>query len=491
MATGCYKDKGNYIYEDIGNVEVRVSGIDSLYRVKTKDILKITPAISPDNSEYECFWGIFPASDGDVERMTIISREKNLEYPVILKPGSYKMRFFAKNKTTGVTSYTQYEIVVETEIVKGWWLLKELNGKTDMDIHTDEKSFYNRLSSISGSSIDGKPLNFLFSNSWLHVDSIVEGDKKKYIETEVPSVFVVSDKDIKVIDFYTNEPIGNFETLFKLVQPIEKKPEDIFFASWYISIVNNGKIHSIRTVPASSAITYCGEGLKGNYKLASSRAVAFYWQPMLYDENASSFCTYARIDNSMQYYKDPHPYKVNNLNADLLFFNNRKMVYLSKWAYALLRSKSKPEHYLYKFSSVPSAREPLVLGVDTIKQDKKMFHAEKYAYTKGYNQTFFSIGNEIWSCEFAGFLERKQLSVPSDETITYIETLVPEVPWGTQAPTYFTMATHKGGRYKFYIYLVQAGNIDKLLKIEEGEGVVKRSMLLEMSGSNIFQTFLD
>lgn len=485
--TSCYEDKGNYDYKALSSVEVKVAGIEPSYQVKTMDVLEITPSILPDNSDYECYWEVYPSSGKKI----VISREKNLKYPVTLQPGNYKLRYFAKNKQTEVFSYTQYELTVETDIVKGWWLLKEKKGNTDIDIHTAEHSFTDRIFSTSGESLEGAPQNFLFSSIWLRLDSIGEGANKRYTTVRTPSVFVASEKDLKVLDFYSTQTIGTFESLFKLNNSIKKKPEDLFFSSRYISLLNDGKIYFIRT-SGNSATSFFSDAILGNYKLSDHKAVAYYWKPLMYDEVNSSFCTYSIIDNSMRYYKDPAPYKVRNLNADLLFFDHRKMVNLPEWAYALLKSKTKEEHYLYKFSSLPGRKRPLVLNVDTLKDDKKMFHADRFAYTKGYNQTFFAIGNTIWSCEFAGFTEKQQLVIPAGETITYMETLVSDKSvQGKQPPVYFVLATTIGEKYKFYVYNIQAGNIEKKIAVYEGEGAVNRGMLLELEEGSIWQTFLD
>ncbi|MDO5664978.1 MAG: PKD-like family lipoprotein [Bacteroidia bacterium] len=490
LLAGCYADKGNYTYKDLASVEVKVTGIESAYKVKSMGTLEISPVISPDNADYEYYWGVYPAGSLYIDKMIIISRERNLKYSVQLKPGNYQLRFYAKDKQTGVFSYTEYDLTVETDIVSGWWLLKEVNGNTDIDIHTPKHVFPNRLAEVSGKSLEGAPRGFLFYDSWLRLDSVGEGSDKKYTNTPTPSLFVASDKDLKVLDYYTTETIGTFESLFKLNSSVQKKPEDIFFATNYISLVNNGRIHSLRTI-GQVATSFFGEAFVGDYKLSPHRAVAFSWQPILYDESKSSFCSYARIDNSLQYFKDPAPHKVNNLNADLLFFNHRKMLGVPEWAYALLKSKTTSEHYLYKFGSMFDRVGMKLLQVDVLRDDKKMFHADRYAYTKGYNQTFFSIGNVIWSCEFAGFTEKEQLTVPAGETITLIETLVPDVPSGTQAPVYFVLGTQTGNRYKFSVYNVQAGNIAERVALYEGEGNVKRAMFIEMKDNRIWQTLLD
>lgn len=490
LIASCYQDKGNYLYKDLASVEVKVTAIESSYKVKTMEILQISPVITPDNTDYECYWGVYSASSIYIDKMNIISRERNLNYTVSLKPGSYKLRYFAKNKQSGVFSYTEYDLTVETDIVRGWWLLKEINGNTDIDIHTPKHAFPNRIAEVSGKSLSGAPRGFLYTNLWLRLDSVGEGTDKKYTNTATPSVFVASEKDVKVLDYYSTETIGTFESLFKLNNSVDKRPEALFFASNYISLQNADKIHFIRT-RSNSATPFFSDALQGDYKLSPHRAVSFYWQPMMYDENKSSFCTYSTIDNSIQYYKDPAPYKVNNLNADLLFFDHRKMVNLPEWAYALLKSKTNGEYYLYKFSSMPGRNAPLVLQMDVLRDDKRMFHADRFAYTKGYNQTFFSIGNTIWSCEFAGFSEKEQLTVPSDETITLMETLVPEVPTGVQAPVYFVLGTQTNNRYKFYIYNIQAGSIANRLALYEGEGSIKRAMLIEMYDNRIWQTLLD
>ena len=133
--SGCFSDEGNYDYD--APLVISVEGIENSYAVSpTGDRLTISPVITPADRTYDCFWTVTSASATWGDKVDTISRQQNLDYPVNLDMGNYKLRFNAKDRQTGVFSYTEYDLSVTTDMAAGWWLLKTSTSSQQKRIST-------------------------------------------------------------------------------------------------------------------------------------------------------------------------------------------------------------------------------------------------------------------------------------------------------------------------------------------------------------------
>ncbi|PWG79204.1 PKD-like family lipoprotein [Pararcticibacter amylolyticus] len=121
----CSKDLGNYDYTDIN--ELAITGIQSNYTVlRNVDTLRIKPVISAtmdggDQSRYEYLWILTAGKD-----MTdTISRERDLEYPILLNPVPYSLYYHVLDKQTGVVWRFNSRLTVNTPFSRGLLLMGE------------------------------------------------------------------------------------------------------------------------------------------------------------------------------------------------------------------------------------------------------------------------------------------------------------------------------------------------------------------------------
>lgn len=146
LGISCYDDKGNYNYEDIN--EVKIGGIlqDRPYdKFAFLDTLEIHPTIEgtfykDDLSHYSYEWKLIPERGASEEEDYIVSQEKNLVLPVVVKPGEYS-GFFKVKDNVGKTEWgVQFSVNVTTMTTEGWMVLCEDEGKARMDLiaHTSE-----------------------------------------------------------------------------------------------------------------------------------------------------------------------------------------------------------------------------------------------------------------------------------------------------------------------------------------------------------------
>ena len=133
--SSCYKDKGNYDYDAV--LEISIDSIQESYTTYTfVDTLEITPTISPANSEYDCWWGVYPTNVQQAVRLDTICYSRDLKLPITFEPGTYSLVFCAKEKVTGVAQIVETPLTALTSLSKGWYVLRTQNGYTDFDLFT-------------------------------------------------------------------------------------------------------------------------------------------------------------------------------------------------------------------------------------------------------------------------------------------------------------------------------------------------------------------
>lgn len=123
--SSCVEDEGNYNYTELN--KLTIEGLEESYNVlHNVDTIKIQPIITStilgenlDNYEYQ--WHIH---EGIGEhKHTVISKEKDLVYPVDIKIGTYDLYFTVLDKTTGIKTMASAPMKVTTPTSKGFLLL--------------------------------------------------------------------------------------------------------------------------------------------------------------------------------------------------------------------------------------------------------------------------------------------------------------------------------------------------------------------------------
>src|SRR5687768_702489 len=124
----CYKDKGNYSYNDIN--EITISSTATSYNVLVPDTLRIDVNIHqtqphPDGLTFQ--WVMYPSGGAPLTRRTIGSTQ-NLRAAITEDPGSYVLDLFVKDKKTGVEFQKKFSVGVLTALSEGWIVEEEKNN---------------------------------------------------------------------------------------------------------------------------------------------------------------------------------------------------------------------------------------------------------------------------------------------------------------------------------------------------------------------------
>ncbi|MGN7819977.1 PKD-like family lipoprotein [Chitinophaga sp. 22536] len=139
--TACYKDRGNYDYHDINQVD-SIGGIAKNYTVLYGDSIRITPTVlatqeSGDTARYTYRWEAL--IDG-LSRMpgespnVLVSSSRNLAIAVKLRPSGYDCFFRIKDKQTGVEWFKRFKLTVQSAVYQGWVALCDVNGVARLDM---------------------------------------------------------------------------------------------------------------------------------------------------------------------------------------------------------------------------------------------------------------------------------------------------------------------------------------------------------------------
>lgn len=125
LAVSCSKDKGNYDYHPINELDIQ--GVNAEYMVRTGiDTLRIQTKITAtsdesDTSRYTYLWIIKLGSFS----FDTIGRKKDLAYPVRLDAIPYNMFYRVLDKKTGVTWIANTKINVSTPYSRGILIMGE------------------------------------------------------------------------------------------------------------------------------------------------------------------------------------------------------------------------------------------------------------------------------------------------------------------------------------------------------------------------------
>ncbi len=466
----CYKDKGNYDYDEI--FEITIDSLQESYHCYALiDTLRIAPEIYPQNVEYEYWWGVYENIEGMgiAPKLDTICYTCHLEYPISLAPGNYGLIFSAKEKTTGIAQIVDCSLTVETALSTGWYVLRTQDGVTDLDLFTATDKIENVIASNNnGKNLKGEAC------ALSHISAYRAWDEGTSSYANTNTLFALSDEDMVAIRIHDGIVVRTFDELFYEV-PTVAAPSDIFGGLIDIYAINAGKIYTIYNMMVNSG--RFGEPKAGSYELSSFRVHNDMMGPLLYDKNTSSFCTADAYSNELFLFSDDGPIdsislpSVNQMNADLLFMGPTS----NNCAYALMKKKQEDMYLMLNLNAnCTSPYKNPIQTCDTLDNNLGILNADKWATNLSNHIIYYAQGNSIYSCNIdGGYQERQQVMLPVDENITYMRHLVyNDYDNMENSFDYIAVASYDGNDYKVYLYRLQAGNLQPDPQILEGKGKV-------------------
>jgi hypothetical protein len=493
----CYKDKSNVVITEINHVNMNDFNEEVYKLIAFKDTLKIAPVITSKHNNLEYFWGYYNKNnsyDGTGTALDTICYEKNLIYPIKLTPGNYKLVFCVKDVETGVSVYKYANLSVETRTSRGWFILKDKDGFSDLDLFNETGILTNIISRANnGRRLEGKGLRIGFTARYSYLNR-----KKLKIESNIKCLIPMTESDVSVIRISNIEELNNHEGLFYYT-PGTSKPTFFIDLDKALLYANNGKSHFI-PYPGKKHSGKFGNEHFANHEYYLSKYFAvrkshYYMEaPTVFDELESSFYQlgdrylylYPYQDRYSPYVPVTTHYSTRNLNSDLLYMGSKKGG--TGWrpqglGIALLKKRSTQDTLLLTHLNLTSNnmyrywsfRKNPLFRMDTIPSNSKLATADLYALNKDFNLLYYTKDNKISYYDIESKQEEAIYSLASGEKITYIRHSKYNVDIQVDDDYNFdklVIASYSGGKYKVYLFNMLAGKPKGDPIIMEGEGRV-------------------
>jgi hypothetical protein len=346
MVASCYKDKGNYDYHDIN--ELNFSNFDTAkgYTVNVGETLTVTPQLTgtqdPDGSgrQYSYEWSLdFTQKD------SVLSREKNLQVKLLVPPGRYTLQFRVTDKETGIQFHTRTQLLVTTNIFEGYLVMSEVNGKTRLDMLSYRRADDNFtqitdvLAEMSSTApVQGKPMQvFCFETEAFRVTP------------QTYRIYLVTSAGTYKIDPETfgYTPLNSIRYEMTGALPDDFKPSSLTGALQY------GFMPTTFMVEGNNVYTRAHEG--GVFPLVPVNTYASSSQPF------RAFPQIAVNDDAIVMYNmDKRAFTTTSFGGnsvidltDLGFPEGKDMVYMEDqtngYGYAVLKDPGMPNYHLLRF----------------------------------------------------------------------------------------------------------------------------------------------
>lgn len=252
-----YEDKGNYDYDYLP--EFVINGVDEDYGEKllAQDSLVICPEIvftgeSEDVYEYAWYKKVN-------KELKLLGEHKVLKY-LPDDVGVHNFRFLVKHKPTGLTCWADTRCNVYSETERGFYILKQTKeGNTELDAFWHKAdgryvSFENVLTNFTKiGALEGHPL-CLDYNKFRY-----DNQERDTLEVR-NALFVVTPKDIAVLDLVSLQSLCSYEDLFNEVMPEkdQRKIQGLYSLESTTVLIYEGEDgkHRVRTRQADKHTTF-------------------------------------------------------------------------------------------------------------------------------------------------------------------------------------------------------------------------------------------
>jgi len=242
--SGCYKDKGNYDYVELNEIEI--SGLKESYDLFILDTLRLEPEIdytlvNNPNVSYKWTLGLDK----------VVGTEKNLEFVVPNDiPRIEHLLLTVSDNTTGISKRASVLIVSEQLYSKGWLILSEKDGKSDLsfirrdDVYDDEveedykyTEFFDVYSSPQNEGLGSVPLQI--HEHWRSGMGNTNGH-----------IMLVQKGGQGCVDLFGGNLSKSFNTDQEFMAlPADYDPKEVFYAEEFSYILNeDGKVFSRKNI---------------------------------------------------------------------------------------------------------------------------------------------------------------------------------------------------------------------------------------------------
>lgn len=441
--SSCSQDEGNYNY--ISEDELMAVQIGHLKElsVKANSLLAVTPQLNNDDeSRYSYLW--YTIADSHPYKKDTLSIERNLSVNCNLEVGDYKLYFQVKDEAREIyKSVTTSLKVTASDINKGWYVMKYMNGNTDLDyfaLNGEDRS--NLLTGVLGSTaLIGKPVGMVYlSKSYNHEKKNPDGTTTMLYSQSVYQI--VTNKDMITLN------ANDMSLLKTLDEEFYEKPSEINFQYVAVdnfnqnSLINGKNVHFLGSGVGKWSYQNVGDFDFFPYILTSWFDTHLYdrKKKLFYNPAYSSYCyPYGMSEDEFTSFKDKEM---------LRFFQRSLISDFDVSVYALFKGIADGKYYVSEFSLWFSIylSEPVFYELSSTDD---LPTADVMTAPLGPSVIYYAKGNLLKVHKVNLGVEEVLKTFGTDEHITYIKNIKGIEADGTDFNDLF-VATNSANGYKIY-----------------------------------------
>lgn len=442
----CY-DSGNYDYKEIDQVAgFEITGLEDKCTAIAMQALVLNPELKgiTDETDYEYNWYVYGVNKNN----ETIGTEKNLNCVIGLKNGDYTLVYKVKNKKNQVSAYHKMAMTVVSEFAQGWYITKDWEHVTDIDMIRDDSTVYeNILKTINGKGLEGDAIKTTYRSRFYSHPQEDENGKVTIIKGA--ALFIMSTSDMGIYSGDNLQLFKGFDDIF-FEAPAVRRPQAAKHTDEYSYIVNNGKVHDLFAI-TSRLGKFSYEKL-GDYSVGNQVFWGANAGPMFWDDKNSRFIATPRMETdiaTLNYDPANDPFDVNHLGCDLIFMKEQNLVPYMGYGvrgFAVLKNKNKEEFYTAKVNEKYSGRSNPLTDLDTLANDLELGKGKVFAVHNKNSYIYFSKGdNQLYSHNIVNHNEECIYPFPKGETVSFIENTV-------AGENCLVVLTNNQGTWKLYCF---------------------------------------
>lgn len=480
----CVKDDGNYVYKDEQEVmptEIIGMGTNMNYTATTLEPFTLEIDIkglkAEDEDKFEYCWTSYPVNGSG--RDTLCHTKNCYVEQIRIKPGQHFLSFEMRNKSNGAMKLVYSMLNVSSKLSNGWFVLKDKDNVTDVDLYNLEGQFYpDLLKTINGGSIPGLAKGFSYlAEGYSH--EVTNPDGTVEMLKNMKAFFITTTEDMRAYNADDIKLLKTFNDMFLFAPPAVADPQGVIIGMSGLYAINNNKIHYIQRFYENRG--QFGFPAQGNYSLYPTICLNGNQSSLVFDEISSSFKGVRFGNMTLSDLSEvPNVRSCNNMNCDVVFLKEQEAYYfLTKKGVAILKDKTTGEYYSAKLdlALTQQGKNPII-DFKTIPTDREILKATTFGNNHVNSVVYFSAGdNRVGSYNIDNQIEKTILTLPADEKISLVRHIF-FTNYTTGNLSRFAVLTNKNDKWKLYTFEFEGKTAEIIIPttitpMAEGEGNAK------------------
>lgn len=415
LLSACYKDLGNYDYNDPNKVVI--GGINEYYSAMQGKYFEIIPQLeftdpaAADSARYTYEWIAMKVGALTNDKRKDLGKNKGLRMNLNLTAGKYNIYYRILDTVTKIRWQKSFDLEVTSNIYEGWMLMTDVNGKARLDMISKLNNQYTILPDVltstgSGLDLQGKPV----SVSCYRMNSTATGY----------AIFLSTDKTTERIDAETFQYKSTQNIKYEMISNVPDnfapssfvtassgtsymiEGTDAYFYEYAVNIrfslpinILRGESSTFRIAPFMAPNASVGNNMTAFYDMDNKRFVRHV--------DSESSLALMPTDTLFDY----------NTGKDLVFMTYT--TFANGNVFAILRDPADGKHYLARFTLGSSTKQVDYDEMPATDIDKATY----FGVSPDYGYIFYTAGNKLYSYNVS--LQTSKLMIDKgNETFTQL-----------------------------------------------------------------------